>query len=185
MSKAQSLIEQFYQEEQARQAEEATFTPLDISISSADMAIVNTISKRFNKDKGLLVREALTQAFIDMFSALEPVERKLLAKEADEQAKSIAAEIAEEQGLDHLEVSGTNWVAQDKACVKAERQAAKEAEKQKASMSDTPATEEAHPSIEAETSMESEPANEEMATESEAPFAAETSSESENNSIFA
>lgn len=186
MSKAQSLIEQFYQEEQARQAEEATFTPLDISISSADMAIVNTISKRFNKDKGLLVREALTQAFIDMFSALEPVERKLLAKEADEQAKSIAAEIAEEQGLDHLEVSGTNWVNQDKACVKAERQAAKEAEKQQApAMAEAPVAEEAPSSMETETSMEAESANEEMATESDAPFAEETSTESENNSIFA
>ena len=99
MSKAQSLIEQFYLEEQERIAQESTFTPIDVSVSSADMAMINTISKRFNKDKNQLVREALSQAIVDMFSALEPVERKMLAKDADELANSIAAEIAEEQGL--------------------------------------------------------------------------------------
>lgn len=182
MSKAQSLIEQFYLEEKERQAQEATFTPLDISVSSADMAIINTISKRFSKDKGVLVREALTQALIDMFSALEPVERKLLAKEADEQAKSIAAEIAEEQGLSSLEVSGTNWVQQDKACIKAEKQAAKEAEKL-ASVQEAVS----EPVEEMESAIPSEPANEEMTSENDAPFSTDSSEEveSENNSIFA
>ncbi len=130
MSKAQSIIEQFYQEEQSRLADEATFSPLDISISSADMAMMSTIAKRFNKDKALLAREALGQALQDMFDALDPVERKMLAKDADELAVSIAAEIAEEQGLDKLEVSGNNWVMQDKNCVKAERKAEKEKAKQ-------------------------------------------------------
>lgn len=126
MSKAQSLIEQFYQEEQKRLADEATFTPIDMSVSNADMAMINTIARRFNKDKAVLVREALSQALLDMFSALDPVERKMLAKDADELAQGIAAEIAEEQGLDSLEVSGINWVAQDKQCVKDERKAEKE-----------------------------------------------------------
>ena len=131
MSKAQSIIEQFYQEEQARLSDEATFSPLDMSISSADMALISTIAKRFNKDRSLLAREALSQALLDMFSALDPVERKMLAKESDELASSIAAEIAEDQGLSNLEVSGANWVAQDKNCVKAERKAEKEREKAK------------------------------------------------------
>jgi len=130
MSKAQSLIEQFYLEEQERIAQESTFTPIDVSVSSADMAMINTISKRFNKDKNQLVREALSQAIVDMFSALEPVERKMLAKDADELANSIAAEIAEEQGLSTLEVTGVNWVAQDKQCIKDERKAEKEQQKQ-------------------------------------------------------
>lgn len=130
MSKAQSIIEQFYQEEQSRIADEATFSPLDISISGADMAMISTIAKRFSKDKALLAREALGQALQDMFDALEPAERKMLAKDADELAVSIAAEIAEEQGLDKLEVSGTNWVMQDKNCIKAERKAEKEKAKQ-------------------------------------------------------
>ena len=130
MSKAQSIIEQFYQEEQSRLADEATFSPLDISISSADMAMISTIAKRFNKDKALLAREALGQALQDMFGALDPVERKMLAKDADELGVSIAAEIAEEQGLDKLEVSGGNWVMHDKNCVKAERKAEKEKAKQ-------------------------------------------------------
>jgi len=130
MSKAQSIIEQFYQEEQSRIADEATFSPLDISISSADMAMISTIAKRFNKDKALLAREALGQALQDMFGALDPVERKMLAKDADELGVSIAAEIAEEQGLDKLEVSGSNWVMQDKNCIKAERKAEKEKAKQ-------------------------------------------------------
>lgn len=131
MSKAQSIIEQFYQEEQARLSDEATFSPLDMSISSADMALISTIAKRFNKDRSLLAREALSQALLDMFSALDPVERKMLAKESDELASSIAAEIAEDQGLSSLEVSGTNWVTQDRNCVKAERKAEKEREKTK------------------------------------------------------
>lgn len=195
MSKAQSLIEQFYLEEQERQAKEATFTPVDISVSSADMAVINTISKRFNKDKGVLVREALSQALIDMFSALEPVERKMLAKEADEQAKSIAAEIAEEQGLDHLEVSGTNWVQQDKLCVKAEKQAAKkEAELAKQAATQTTNHEAIEEEVEEESSaLAAESANEEMSQDSSSPFQSdsseqpefETEKESETNSIFA
>jgi len=194
MSKAQSLIEQFYQEEQERQAKEATFTPVDISVSSADMAVINTISKRFNKDKGVLVREALSQALIDMFSALEPVERKMLAKEADEQAKSIAAEIAEEQGLDHLEVSGTNWVQQDKLCIKAEKQAAKkEAELAKQTSTQT-TNHEAIEEVEEESSaLAAESANEEMSQDNSSPFQSDSSEqpefesekESETNSIFA
>lgn len=126
MSKAQSLIEQFYLEEQKRLADEATFTPVDMSVSNADMAIINIIARRFNKDKSTFVREALSQALLDMFSALDPVERKMLAKDADELAQGIAAEIAEEQGLSSLEVSGINWVAQDKLCIKDERKAEKD-----------------------------------------------------------
>jgi hypothetical protein len=127
-----SLIEQFYQEEIARKAEEATFTPLEITVSSADMALISTISKRFSKDKSVLVREAVSQALLDMFSALEPIERKILAKDADELAKGIAAEIAEEQSIDGLEVSGINWVQQDKNCIKEERKAEKEKAMQQA-----------------------------------------------------
>lgn len=126
MSKTQSLIEQFYQEEQQRLADEAAFTPLDMTIGAADMAMLSTIAKRFAKDKSLFAREALAQALVDMFSALEPAERKMLAKEADELANSISAEIAEEQGLSSFTVNGTNWVSQDKACTREEKKAEKE-----------------------------------------------------------
>jgi hypothetical protein len=145
MSKAQSIIEQFYQEEQARLSDEATFSPLDMSISSADMALISTIAKRFNKDRSLLAREALSQALLDMFSALDPVERRMLAKESDELATSIAAEIAEDQGLAKLDVSGTNWVTQDKNCVKAERKAEKEKAKLKEMNVQEPSVMEATP----------------------------------------
>lgn len=182
MSKAQSLIEQFYQEEQQRMAQEATFSPLEISTSSADMAMINTISKRFNKDKTILVREALSQALTDMFSALDPVERKMLAKEADELASSIAAEIAEEQGLSSLAVSGNNWGAQDKLCVKEEKKAAKEeAERQAAMAEKVLATEEA-PEAE-NNSMFSEETAEETQTEETAEV--EETTEEQSNSIFA
>ncbi len=126
MSNTLSIIDLFYQEEKKRLADEATFSPLDISVSSADMALISTIAKRFSKDRSLLAREALSTALKDMFSALDPVERKMLARDADELASSITAEIAEEQGLSGLEVSGSNWVMQDKSCVKAERKAEKE-----------------------------------------------------------
>lgn len=126
MSNTQSLIEQFYEEEKQRLADEASFTPLDLSIDASDMAVLTTIARRFGKDKLMFAREALSQALVDMFSVLDPAERKMLAKEADELANSIAGEMAEEQGLGSIDVTGKNWVNQDKACVKAERKAEKE-----------------------------------------------------------
>jgi hypothetical protein len=199
MSKAQSLIEQFYQEEQERIAQESTFTPVDVSVSSADMAMINTISKRFNKDKGQLVREALSQAILDMFSALEPVERKMLAKDADELANSIAAEIAEEQGLESLEVTGTNWVAQDKQCIKDERKAEKEQQKQQETLAQQILAEQQEAKsepeedmAEQETTMTSTQTDEYSADEQasdDLPFAEQASDSQEqtpsNNSIFA
>ncbi|MGR6874258.1 hypothetical protein ACU6U9_18565 [Pseudomonas sp. HK3] len=199
MSKAQSLIEQFYLEEQARIAQESTFTPIDVSVSSADMAMINTISKRFNKGKNQLVREALSQAILDMFSALDPVERKMLAKDADELSNSIAAEIAEEQGLDSLEVTGTNWVQQDKQCIKDERKAEKEQQKQQDMLAQQIlAEQQENVNQPKETPVEApqlENSNEEFEGESseevseDAPFAEtdESSHEEEprNNSIFA
>ncbi len=198
MSKAQSLIEQFYQEEQERIAQESTFTPVDVSVSSADMAMINTISKRFNKDKNQLVREALSQAILDMFSALEPVERKMLAKDADELANSIAAEIAEEQGLDSLEVTGTNWVAQDKQCIKDERKAEKEQQKQQEMLAQQILAEQqnSHSSEDMTHEDDAEPEQAQMdestneVSPEDTPFAeqiAETSEEPapSNNSIFA
>lgn len=199
MSKAQSLIEQFYQEEQERLAQESTLTPINVNVSSADMAMINTISKRFNKDKSQLVREALSQAIIDMFSALEGVERKMLAKDADELANSIAAEIAEEQGLPSLEDNGINWVAQDKQCVKDERKAEKDAQKKQEELAEQ---------ILAELEAKSEPVQEsassdeaaaeetenqadEASIEETTPFTTDTEAETEsqeapsNNSIFA
>ncbi|MCP5326431.1 MAG: hypothetical protein H7A09_08945 [Oceanospirillaceae bacterium] len=129
MSNTKSLIEQFYQEEQQRRASEATFTSLDLLISAADMAMLSTISRRFNRNKEQFARDALSNALIDMFSALEPGERKMIAKEADELANSIAAEIAEEQGLKKFDVTGTNWVNQDKTCVREERKMTKQSSK--------------------------------------------------------
>ena len=198
MSKAQSLIEQFYQEEQERIAQESTFTPVDVSVSSADMAMINTISKRFNKDKNQLVREALSQAILDMFSALEPVERKMLAKDADELANSIAAEIAEEQGLDSLEVTGTNWVAQDKQCIKDERKAEKEQQKQQEMLAQQILAEQqnSHSSEDMTNEGDAEPEQAQMdestdeASSEDTPFAEQTAETPEepapsNNSIFA
>lgn len=197
MSKAQSLIEQFYQEEQERIAQESTFTPVDVSVSSADMAMINTISKRFNKDKNQLVREALSQAILDMFSALEPVERKMLAKDADELANSIAAEIAEEQGLDALEVTGTNWVAQDKQCIKDERKAEKEQQKQQEMLAQqilaeqqAKAEPEESPEADALTAGTQTDESDVEAPSQDAPFAEQANAENEedapsNNSIFA
>lgn len=197
MSKAQSLIEQFYQEEQERIAQESTFTPVDVSISSADMAMINTISKRFNKDKNQLVREALSQAILDMFSALEPVERKMLAKDADELASSIAAEIAEEQGLENLEVTGVNWVAQDKQCIKDERKAEKELQKQQELLAEKILAEqeaqnkpEGSMDEQENTMVSEENASDasEQASSEDMPFAEQVESEENppsNNSIFA
>ncbi|NVK36391.1 MAG: hypothetical protein HWE18_00580 [Gammaproteobacteria bacterium] len=194
MSKAQSLIEQFYLEEQERIAQESTFTPIDVSVSSADMAMINTISKRFNKDKNQLVREALSQAIVDMFSALEPVERKMLAKDADELANSIAAEIAEEQGLSTLEVTGVNWVAQDKQCIKDERKAEKEQQKQQEMLAQKILAEQEEAAEETADEMTNEAeevtsVEETDSQDASTPFAEEEETSEEytpsNNSIFA
>lgn len=197
MSKAQSLIEQFYLEEQERQAAEASFTPVDLTISSGDLAMLSTIAKRFNKDKGVLVREILSQALIDTFLALEPVERKMLAKEADELAMSIATEIAEEQGLNEVETSGTNWTQQEKAIVKEERKAEKTMAELKAQIEAEVRAELAEQHT---TAQEEQAEMVEVQEEPEAPFETETSSEnlfeaqeseteaaeeSQHNSIFA
>jgi hypothetical protein len=188
MSKAQTLIEQFYQEEIARKAEEATFTPLDITVSSADMALISTISKRFSKDKNLLVREAVSQALLDMFSALEPIERKILAKDADELAKAITAEIAEDQGLSSLDVSGANWVQQDKNCVKDERKAEKVKAMQQASAAQTVLGDETPAESHVETPTESldvaeelETPNEDVAAIEQTPFKTEETAELETS----
>ena len=197
MSNAQNLIEQFYQEEQERLAQESTLTPINVSVSSADMAMINTISKRFNKDKSQLVREALSQAILDMFSALEPVERKMLAKDADELASSIAAEIAEEQGLPSLEDNGINWVAQDKQCVKDERKAEKDAQKKQEELAEQILAdlEAKNEPVQESTSMdeelvsEAESQTEEASSEETTQFTADTETEAEEapstNSIFA
>ena len=192
MSKAQSIIQQFYQEEQSRLADEATFSPMDISISSADMAMISTIAKRFNKDKALLAREALGQAIQDMFGALDPVERKMLAKDADELGVSIAAEIAEEQGLDKLEVSGSNWVMQDKNCIKAERKAEKEKAKQQEMAASQVLAEEPVAQMPASEEVIDEPMDTEEASmeqaETESADSADVETEDEvgtNQSIFA
>lgn len=197
MSKAQSLIEQFYLEEQERQAAEASFTPVDLTISSGDLAMLTTIAKRFNKDKSLLVREVLSQALIDTFLALDPVERKMLAKEADELANSIATEIAEEQGLNEVEASGTNWVQQEKTLAKEERKAEKTMAELKAKIEEEVraelAAEQAEETVADE--LPSEAASNEMdvaeASSTESAFEAteatseEAPVETEQNSIFA
>lgn len=187
MSKAQTLIEQFYQEEIERKQQEATFTPLDITVSSSDMAVISSISKRFNKDKNLLVREALSQALLDMFGALDPVERKMLAKDSDELAKSIAAEIAEEQGLESLEVSGTNWVQQDKNCVKEERKAEKaKAEQQQKAAQTVLATEEPSEASSEEPSVEETSIEANDSDNGDTPFNTDEPAQEENttSSIF-
>jgi len=189
MSKAQSIIEKFYQEEQSRLADEATFNSLDVTISSADMAMISIIAKRFSKDKSLLAREALRQALQAMFRALDPVERKMLAKDADELGVSIAAEIAEEQGLEKLDVSGVNWVLQDKNCVKEEKKADKERAKQQEEnaqniLTDEPQATDSQPVESQEFQTEVPPASEPTETEENA----DVNSEEEvvnNNSIFA
>ena len=188
MSKTQTLIEQFYKEEQQRLADESAFTPIDMTVSAADMAMLSTIAKRFAKDKSLFAREALAQALVDMFSALEPAERKMLAKAADELANSISAEIAEEQGQSSFNVTGTNWVAQDKACAREEKKAEKERLMKEQEAQSSAVTAETTMSEAAEASNESVTETEAVA-EDEAPFSEdvseeETATEESSNSIF-
>lgn len=121
----QSLMDRYYEEEKAQQERELTLAALNVRLDANDLAMLNIISKRFRKTRDDVAQELLANALIDLFSRLETTERKLLARDADEAARSLANEIAEENGVRDLEIKTGVWANHERQFTKLERKKAK------------------------------------------------------------
>lgn len=128
----QSLMDRYYEDEKAQQERELTMAALNVRLDANDLAMLNIISKRFRKTRDDVAQELLASALIDLFSRLETTERKLLARDADEAARSLANEIAEENGVRNLDIKTGVWANHERQFTKIERRRAKLAEQQEA-----------------------------------------------------
>ena len=92
----QSLVDRYYEEEKAKREREQTLAAFTMRLDANDLAMLNVIARRFRKNRDEIAQEVLSNALIDLFARLDAGERKLLARDADEAARSLADEIAEE-----------------------------------------------------------------------------------------
>lgn len=128
----QSLIDKYYQEEQDRRLKEKTQADILVKAEPTDLAMINMIAKRFQKNREELIRDVLSSALIDLFARMEAGERKLLARDADENTRQLGREIAEENGIMDLDVPQSHWANIEKQLLKAEKKLQKEQEQQQA-----------------------------------------------------
>ena len=121
----QSLVDRYYEEEKAKREREQTLAAFTMRLDANDLAMLNVIARRFRKNRDEIAQEVLSNALIDLFARLDSGERKLLARDADEAARSIADEIAEENGIRSVEVKTGVWANHDRQITKIERKKAK------------------------------------------------------------
>lgn len=121
----QSLIDRYYQEEQAQREKEQSLASLTVRLDAADLSMLNIVAKRFRKTRDDIVQDLLSNALVDLFARIDASERKLMARDADEAAKSIADEIAEENGVHSIEFKTGVWATHDRNITKIERKKAK------------------------------------------------------------
>src|SRR5690554_5165349 len=121
----QSLMDRYYEEEKAQQERELSLAELNVRLDANDLAMLNVISKRFRKTRDEVAQELLSNALIDLFSRLETTERKLMARDADEAARTLANEIAEENGVRDLDIKTGVWANHERQFIKLERKKAK------------------------------------------------------------
>ena len=121
----QSLIDRYYEEEKAKREMEQTLATVTTRLDASDLAMLSIISKRFRKTREEVAQEVLSSALVDLFARVDSGERKLMARDADEAAKSIANEIAEENGVHSIEFKGGAWTTHDRNITKLERKKAK------------------------------------------------------------
>lgn len=131
-----SLIDRYYEEERAKREQEMTLAELGLRLDANDLAMLGVIARRFQKSRDQVAQEVLSSALVDLLSRIEPGERKLMARDADEAAKSIAEEIAEENGIRDVPIRTGVWTAHDRQFTKIERQKEK-AEKKPLKKSDS------------------------------------------------
>lgn len=122
----QSLIDRYYQEEKSQREKEMTLAALTVRLDANDLAMLNVIARRFRKTRDEVAQEVLSNALVDLFARIESGERKLMARDADEAARAIADEIAEENGVRNIELKAGVWANHDRQITKLERKKVKQ-----------------------------------------------------------
>ncbi len=128
LTNTQALIDRYYTEEKEKKAQALTRASLNLQLDANDLAMLSTIAKRFGKSRDDLAKDVLSHALIDLLAQLEPGERKLIARDADEMANSMALEIAEENGVKEIDHKPNIWSGHERTIAKAEKKRAKELE---------------------------------------------------------
>jgi len=131
LTNTQALIDRYYTEEREKKAQALTLASLNLQLNANDLAMLSTIAKRFGKSRDDLAKDVVSNALIDLLSQLEPGERKLIARDADEMANSMAREIAEENGIKDVDHTPNVWTSHDRNFAKIEKKRAKELEEQR------------------------------------------------------
>lgn len=137
-NRAQELIKNFYEEEALRKESEVTFADLSIRLNSSDVAMLETISKRFGRTSDRVAADALSAAIYSMVEALETAERKLLAKEADELNESLSKKAAKSNGMSDYDEKSVTWTMNDRAITREENKRKKEQEDTQATTQNEP-----------------------------------------------
>lgn len=122
----QSLLDRYIEEEKALQERQQSLAALTVHMDANDLAMLNTIAKRFNKNRSEIAEELLASALIDFFTRFEAGERKLIARDADEMARNLANDIAEDNGIKDIDVKAGVWANQDRQTTRLERKLAKQ-----------------------------------------------------------
>ena len=125
LTNTQALINRYYTEEKAKKAQALTRATLNLQLDANDLAMLSTIAKRFGKSRDELAKDVLSNALIDLLTQLEPGERKLIARDADEMGNTMAREIAEENGLKDIDHKPSVWIGHERNISKAEKKLAK------------------------------------------------------------
>lgn len=117
-----SLIDRYYEEEREQREKEMSLAELSIKLDANDLAFLGMIARRFRKGREDVAQEVLSNALLDLFARIEPSERKLMARDADESAKNNAESIAEENGVRDVEFRSGYWAQQERQITKLEKQ---------------------------------------------------------------
>lgn len=128
LTNTQALIDRYYTEEKAKKAQALTRATLNLQLDANDLAMLSTIAKRFGKSRDELAKDVLSNALIDLLTQLDPSERKLIARDADEMGGSMAREIADENGVKDIDHKPNVWTTHDRTITKIEKKRAKELE---------------------------------------------------------
>lgn len=122
----QSLLDRYIEEEKAVQERQQSLAALTVHLDANDLAMLNIIAKRFNKNRTEIAEELLANALVDFFTRFEAGERKIIARDADDMARSLANDIAEDNGLKSIEIKASVWANHDRQATRNERKLAKQ-----------------------------------------------------------